>query len=120
MYEMFRPYERLVEISVLGKHFLVPEKNSLLRCFQFISPGSVLYGRFCSDQQCQHCRVMCQLPDDHVARPVLSCKFIASAGLVISEISPELESCLRGKLGREETPARDRSIAIPECAPQES
>jgi len=38
MSEVFRPYEKLVEITVMGKTFLVPERNSLLRAFQFISP----------------------------------------------------------------------------------
>ena len=37
MSEPFRPYEKLVEISLMGKKFQVPERNSLLRCFQFIS-----------------------------------------------------------------------------------
>ena len=47
MSEPFRPYEKLVEITVLGKKFQVPERNSLLRCFQFISPETIPYGRFC-------------------------------------------------------------------------
>src|ERR1700687_5383218 len=33
---IFRPYERLVQIKVLGKTFEVPEKNTILRCFQYI------------------------------------------------------------------------------------
>ena len=43
MSEIFRPFERLVEITILGKNFLVPERNSLLRCFQFISPETIPY-----------------------------------------------------------------------------
>jgi hypothetical protein len=30
MSEPFRPYEKLVEITVLGKKFQVPERNSLM------------------------------------------------------------------------------------------
>ncbi len=41
MSEPFRPYEKLVDITILGKKFQVPERNSLLRCFQFISPETV-------------------------------------------------------------------------------
>ena len=44
MSEPFRPYEKLVEITVMGKKFQVPERNSLLRCFQFISPETIPYG----------------------------------------------------------------------------
>jgi hypothetical protein len=116
MPEIFRPYERLVEITVLGKQFLVPEKNTLLRCFQFISPGSVLYGRFCSDQQCAHCQVVCRLPDDDGRRPVLSCQFMACAGMSISEISPELEMCLRGKLGLQPGPGENGGVRVADCA----
>ena len=97
--EIFRPYERLVEITVMGKTFLVPERNSLLRCFQFISPETIPYGRFCWNQECQYCRVSCQLPDEDQPKPILSCKFMVSAGMNITELTPELEFCLKSKLG---------------------
>jgi hypothetical protein len=100
MSEVFRPYERLVEITILGKTFLVPERNSLLRAFQFISPETIPYGRFCWNQECQYCRVNCQLSDEDQARPILSCKFIVSEGMTISELAPELVGCLRTKLGQ--------------------
>ena len=98
MSEPFRPYEKLVEITVLGKKFQVPERNSLLRCFQFISPETIPYGRFCWNQDCQYCRVSCQLPDDDEPREMLSCKFIVMPGMEITELSQELKWCLRSKL----------------------
>ena len=99
MSDLFRPYEKLVEITILGKTFLVPERNSLFRAFQFISPETVPYGRFCWNQECQYCKVNCQLSDDDQARPILSCKFLVSEGMQISEMAPELVGCLRAKLG---------------------
>lgn len=99
MSDVFRPYEKLVEISILGKTFLVPERNSLLRAFQFISPETIPYGRFCWNQECQYCRVSCKLPDDDQSRPILSCKFLVSEGMAISDLAPELTGCLRSKLG---------------------
>src|ERR1700683_746134 len=96
----FRPYERLVEITILGKSFQVPERNSLLRCFQFISPETVPYGRFCWNQDCQYCRVMCQLPDDDQPREMLSCKFMVMQGMKVTELSDDLKSCLRSVLRR--------------------
>ena len=101
MSEPFRPYEKLVEITVLGRKFQVPEKNSILRCFQFISPETIPYGRFCWNQDCQYCRVVAQLPDDDEAREMLSCKFIVMPGMEITEISQELKWCLRSKLPTE-------------------
>jgi hypothetical protein len=100
MSEVFRPYEKLVEITILGKTFLVPERNSLLRAFQFISPETIPYGRFCWNQECQYCKVNCQLSDDDQSRPILSCKFIVSEGMDISQMAPELVGCLRTKLGQ--------------------
>jgi hypothetical protein len=120
MGEVFRPYEKLVEITVLGKTFLVPERNSLLRAFQFISPETIPYGRFCWNQECQYCRVNCKLSDDDQARPILSCKFIVSEGMNISSLAPELVGCLRTKLGKiadvGEEPAAPVSIGA-ESAP---
>jgi hypothetical protein len=98
MAEPFRPYEHLVTIKVLGKTVQVPERNSLLRCFQFLSPETIPYGRFCWNQDCQYCRVMAKLPDDDKAREMLSCKFIVMAGMEITSISPELKGCLRPAL----------------------
>ena len=94
----FRPYERLVKIKLLKKTVEVPEKNSLLRCFQFLSPETIPYGRFCWNQDCQYCRVTCQLPDEDEPHEMLSCKFIVMPGMEIMEISQELKWCLRAKL----------------------
>ena len=96
--QVFRPYERLVEIKVLGKTFEVPEKNTILRCFQYISPETIPYGRFCWNQDCQYCRVVGKLVDDDQSRELLSCKFLVSAGLEITALSPELKFCLQRKL----------------------
>ncbi|GAC1627713.1 MAG: hypothetical protein PVS2B2_16210 [Candidatus Acidiferrum sp.] len=103
MSEPFRPYEKLVDLTIMGKKFQVPERNSLLRCFQFISPETIPYGRFCWNQDCQYCRVTCQLPDDDEPREMLSCKFIVMPGMEISELSQELKWCLRAKLPADET-----------------
>ncbi len=97
---VFRPYERLIQIKILGKSFEVPEKNTILRCFQYISPETIPYGRFCWNQECQYCRVVGKLVDDDQPHELLSCKFLVSAGMEITEISPELTYCLQSKLGK--------------------
>ncbi len=96
--QVFRPYERLVKIKILGKMFEVPEKNTILRCFQYISPETIPYGRFCWNQDCQYCRVTGKLSDEEEPHELLSCKFLVSAGMEITEISPELKYCLQKKL----------------------
>ena len=34
--DMFEPYDRLIEIEILGRKYSVPENNSILRCLQFL------------------------------------------------------------------------------------
>lgn len=104
MSDLFRPYEKLVEITVKGKAFQVPENNSVLRCFQFISPETIPYGRFCWNQDCQYCRITCQLPDDEQPTQMLSCKFLVVPGMNITELAPELGYCLQSKLKPEPQP----------------
>ncbi|MBI2956192.1 MAG: hypothetical protein HYY26_02645 [Acidobacteria bacterium] len=96
----FRPYERLVCIKIGGKTFEVPEKNMLLRCFQYLSPETIPYGRFCWNQECQTCRVAYRLPGvQDEPREVLSCKLIVHEGMEVTELSPELTWNLKKVLG---------------------
>jgi len=100
---LFRPFSRLVKITILGREFEVPENNHLLRCFQYLATEHVSYGRFCWNQDCQYCRVTCQLPDDDDSREMLACKFIVMPGMEVTELSQELKWCLRTKLPQDET-----------------
>src|SRR5882724_12033716 len=54
--------------------------------------------RFCWNQDCQYCRVTCQLPDEDEPHEMLSCKFIVMPGMEITEMSQELKWCLRAKM----------------------
>ena len=87
---LFRPYQRLVEISILGKKFAVPENNLLLRCFQFLCPDTIPYGRYCWNEECQYCRVSVRRPNGERVQQSLSCKLLAEEGLEVQELSAEL------------------------------
>lgn len=95
---LYREYERLVTITVLGKPFQVPEKNTCLRVFQFISPDTIPYGRFCWNQECQLCRISYQVGLDRHEPPrsALACKLIVADGLEVTELSEELRYNLIG------------------------
>jgi len=100
---LFRPFTRLVRINLLGKDFDVPENNTLLRCFQYIAPEQVSYGRFCWNEDCQYCRVSFELADGRSARAALSCKLMVQEGMRIKEVTSEVRYCLRAvDLTREE------------------
>ena len=98
---LLQPFSRLVKISIMGLEFEVPENNRLLRCFQYLAPEQVSYGRFCWNEDCQYCRVSCQLPDEDEPHEMLSCKFILMPGMEITEMSQELKWCLRVKLPKD-------------------
>ena len=70
--DMFTPYERLVEIEILGEKRLVPENNSLLRCFQFLAMENISYGDFCWNGECLNCQVWLQNGDKEKA--VMACR----------------------------------------------
>jgi NADH dehydrogenase/NADH:ubiquinone oxidoreductase subunit G len=83
----------------MGKEFQVPEKNICLRAFQYISPETIPYGRFCWNQECQLCRVEYTMdPSGNGARPVLACKILVAEGMRIVGLSDELKWTLSGVL----------------------
>jgi hypothetical protein len=102
---LFRDYEKLVEISIFGKKFRVPEKNTCLRAFQFISPDTIPYGRFCWNQECQLCRAEYTMPQQPAAAPrtILTCKVLVAEGMEITGLSDELKWCMRAALRPPET-----------------
>jgi len=95
---LFRDYERLVTITVLGKAFQVPEKNTCLRAFQYMSPATIPYGRFCWNQECQLCRISYTIASqpDTPPRSMLACKVLVAEGMQITDVSEELRYNLMG------------------------
>jgi len=92
---LFRHFARLIKIKILGKEFQVPENNHLLRCFQYLAPEQVSYGRFCWNEDCQYCRVGFDKGEGTPTRAALSCKLMAQDGLRVTELSTEIRYCLR-------------------------
>lgn len=98
---LYHPYEKLVEITIRGRKFAVPEKNILLRCFQFLAPDTIPYGRYCWNEECQYCRVSISRAGDNRIQQVISCKIIVEEGMTIHELSAELIWNLRKLLRTE-------------------
>ena len=92
---LFRPYERLVRINILGHDFDVPENNTLLRCFQYLAAEQVSYGRFCWNEDCQYCRVTFDLGENTPTRTALACKLTVQDGMRVTSVTPEIRYCLR-------------------------
>jgi hypothetical protein len=92
---LFRPYERLVRITILGRDFEVPDNNTLLRCLQYLAPEPVSYGRFCWNEECQYCRVTFAPGENTPVRAALACKLMVQDRMRVTSITPEIKYCLR-------------------------
>jgi len=92
---LFRPFTRLVKITILGREFEVPENNPLLRCFQYLAPEAISYGRFCWNEECQYCRISFDLGDGTASRSAISCKLMVQNGMRINDVTSEIRYGLR-------------------------
>lgn len=92
---LFRPFEKLVKITIAEKEFQVPEGNIVLRAFQYLSPEDVSLGRFCWNEECQYCRVHFDLGPETNERVALSCKLVVQEGMRITQVAQEIRYCLR-------------------------
>jgi hypothetical protein len=90
--DLLGPYERLVRIEVLGRAVEVPERNNLLRCFQFLSIETISYGDFCWNGDCANCQIWYRDAGQTGAqeKPVLACRFDARDGLVVTRLDPHI------------------------------
>ena len=95
---LFRPFEKLVKIEILGTTYEVPENNMLLRCLQYLAPENIAYGRFCWNEDCQYCRVTYDLGEGTPARKAISCKLMVEEGMRITDVALEIRYCLRDVL----------------------
>ncbi len=51
---LLEAFEREIRIRILGREFLVPENNTLLRILQYLS-FKISYERFCWNGDCHNC-----------------------------------------------------------------
>ncbi len=97
---LFRPYEKLVKIEILGKTYQVPDNNMVLRCLQYLAPENVAYGRFCWNEDCQYCRVTYDMGEGTASHKAISCKLMVQEGMRITEAALEIRYCLRDVLNK--------------------
>lgn len=88
--DLLDPYEKMITVEIVGREVEVPEKNRLLRCFQYLSLNTISYGDFCWNGDCTNCQVWYHMPGDDGGndRPALSCRLVGEDGMVITKLSP--------------------------------
>lgn len=87
--DFFQPYEKLIEIDIMGRKCSVPENNTLLRGFQFLSMESISYGDFCWNGDCLNCQVWIKNGDKE--KGVIACRTNVAEGMEIIRMSNEIE-----------------------------
>lgn len=87
--DIFEPFDNLVKIEIEGKTFEVPENNTLLRGFQYLSIETVSYGDFCWNGECLNCQVWLKNGDKEKA--VLACRTTVAEGMEIVRMSSEID-----------------------------
>ena len=87
--DIFAPYDRLIEIEILGKRHSVPENNSLLRCFQFLAMENISYGDFCWNGECLNCQVWLQQGEKEKA--VMACRTMVAENMKIIRIADGID-----------------------------
>jgi hypothetical protein len=92
---LLRPYSRLIKIQLLERDVEVPENNPLLRCFQYLAPEAISYGRFCWNEDCQYCRIRLDGGEGTANRTALACKRMVEEGMQLTDLTTEIRYCLR-------------------------
>jgi len=87
--EIFQPFERLIELDILGEKYQVPENNTLLRCFQYLSMESISYGDFCWNGECLNCQAWLQKGDKEKA--VITCRTIVEENMKIVRLADDID-----------------------------
>ena len=86
--EIFAPYERLIEIEILGRKYRVPENNSILRCLQFLDMEEVSNADLCWNGDCLNCQVW--IDNNGKEKAVIACRAIAADGMRILRLSKDI------------------------------
>lgn len=87
--DIFEPFDKLIEIEILGEKRMVPENNSLLRCFQFLAMESISDSDLCWNGECLDCQVTLDLGDKQ--KSVISCRTMVSEGMKIVQLAEGID-----------------------------
>jgi len=87
--DIFQPYDRLIDIEILGKKYSVPENNYLLRCFQYLALEKISYGDFCWNGECLNCQVW--LKNGEKEKAVMACRTLVAEDMNIVRIADGID-----------------------------
>ncbi len=80
----------LIEIEILGHRVEIPENNTLLRALQYIAGDAIAFGRFCWNDECGNCEMVCVKPDGGDAVTIRACQERVIPGMKITRVSDDV------------------------------
>jgi len=89
MSDLYRPYQKLIEVVILGRRFEVPENNLLLRQMQFVAPD-IGFGKYCWNAECRYCEITYRLPGGGPGVKGLACMVPGQPGLCVIKVATEI------------------------------
>ncbi len=87
--DIFQPFEKLIDIEILGVTHKVPENNSLLRCFQFLAMENISYGDFCWNGECLNCQVWIENGDKE--KGVIACRTTVAENMKVIRLAEGID-----------------------------
>ena len=87
--DIFQPFDRLIEIEIMGQKYEVPENNTLLRCFQYLAMENISYGDFCWNGECLNCQVWLKNGDKE--KSVMACRTIVAEDMRIVKLADGID-----------------------------
>lgn len=87
--EILEPYDRLIEITLLGEKKLVPENNSILRCLQYLDVEKISEADLCWNGECLDCQVW--IRNGQKEKALIACRANVTEGMEIIRIAESLE-----------------------------
>jgi hypothetical protein len=91
-FNLFGDYKKLLRVDVMGREVPMPERNTLLRGFQFAHPETISYGRFCWNGTCNNCTVT--VVDGTCESKGPACRLDACDGMHVTSVSSEIRRLL--------------------------
>ena len=87
--DVFESFDKLVRVEICGERRKVPDNNTLLRCFQFLSLETISYGDFCWNGDCLNCQVRIKYGEKEKA--VVSCRTKVVENMKIIRLHEEIK-----------------------------
>jgi hypothetical protein len=89
MSDLYKPFEKLIRVVILGRVFEVPENNLLLRQMQYVAPD-IGMGKYCWNAECRYCEIEYCREAGAPPTPALACRVTGLPGMRVTKAALEI------------------------------